>query len=203
MWRASKIPDVVEDRFLLPSAGQDDSRCLCTHGSSWVHVWAPQSQVRISQVIPSSTQDSWVFRSGRCHSVPKVLRGFFWPPIPTVDSSELKWILLKWMWRPFHNRSVLFKAPKDRRRDYKGDNNLQSGISNNLGFAGQVILLRPYIVSIPWMQAHCLELETQDTNQGLGKKNGNDPLVSVGCFLISFTLNILKKVGALPQEAAR
>lgn len=35
------------------------------------------------------------------------------------------------------------------------------------------------------------------------KKNGNDPLVSVGCFLISFTLNILREVGALPQEAAR
>lgn len=38
---------------------------------------------------------------------------------------------------------------------------------------------------------------------GVGKKNGNDPLVSVGCFLISFTLNILREVGALPQEAAR
>lgn len=112
------------------------------------------------------------------------------------------------MWRPFHDRSVLSRAPKDGRRDYKWDNNLQSGISNNLGFAGQVILLstighlKPHIVSIPWMQAHCLELETQDTNQGL-EKNGNDPLVSVGCFLISFTLNILREVGALPQEAAR
>lgn len=59
------------------------------------------------------------------------------------------------MRRPFRDRSVLSRAPKDGQRDYKGDNNLQSGISNNLGFAGQVTLLstighlKPHIVGIP------------------------------------------------------
>lgn len=155
--------DVLENGFLLPSAGQDDSRCFCTHGSSWVQFEHPKAKCRFHRPSPlphktpgsSGQEDATLF--------PKSSGGASHPLFLTVDLyiKELKMDTCKVNVNCFsRDRSVLSRSPMGGQRDW---------IFRSVTPLNTIDCLKPHIVGIPWMYPPCLELETENTSQGLKK----------------------------------